>query len=240
MTNIKEKMTSLTKTVLFASLIALLVVPTAASQLVEATHSCPDAGIGGVERCYATKKYVLDDEPIAVSADVVGNDVSVSTGFLQNSLWTHFTNSRFIESGFQDTPSNNEKLVCGLDGGIDDFDDFDFDGSSDPFELYGYDLADTTWKAGIVHNSSLTLNCILTVPSGSNIIEFQIGSEASKYHNPDFDHEWDSVQLDYSDIVAADVTSLFYVEATGFDVVDCGSGNEPYQHIVTGQGTGSC
>ncbi len=134
-----------------------------------------------------------------------------------------------------------ECIIAAQHGGISDNETFNFSGSDDPFDVYTYDLGSTTWKTGIVHDGSLTLNCIETVPSGSDIIRFKIGSEATRPSNPDYEHEWDNVELDYTDIVAADVSSLYVVEeGTGYAVEDCGSGNEPYQHTKTGKGTSSC
>ena len=227
-----------TKTVLFALAVAAVLIPTAVMQYVEASNDeCPDGGMNGEHRCYAVKNYIPDGRPTSVNVDIVADDISV-TGFIQNALWSHLSDNRFIEAGFIEMSSNSEKIVCGEEGNIDEATAISFsDGHR--FNAYVYDLRNgVSWKIGIEHRNSNTEEACTTVhPYGTYMKKFRIGSEASRPDTFDYEHEWDDLEIDHQDVDSDDFSSVWLTEdGPDYKVEECGSGDERYGHIQTGKG----
>ena len=218
----------------------IMLIPITMGQSVDSsnTTTCPPAGLNGENRCYATKTYFSKTPPSSVNVDVTSDDVSVSSGFLQNALWTWLSNSRLVEAGFLDQSSNSEKIVCGEDGWISDASHVGFsDGHI--FNIYSLGLANgAVWKTGIKHfYSNAEEYCTVSNPSGTYLVKFIIGSEASRPNNPNYEHEWDDLEIDYSNAASSHFSgTLIAEEGSGYDVESCGSGNEQYRHIKTGKG----
>lgn len=233
-------MTTITtrKSILFAPLIATLLIPITMPQYAYA-DDCSSTGFFGEDRCYAVNTYEPTDAPDSVNVDITVDDVNLGfgDGTLQNSLWTILTNERFVEAGFQDQSSDSEKVVCGEGGWIDDFESIDMD-DGDNFNAYSLDLGSYIWKTGIDHiDSSTEVACTESMPSGTEWTDFYIGSESTKTSPPDYEHDWDDLEIDYTRVVSSDFNSVTPVEiGTDFDVEACGSGDEEYYHIQTGKG----
>ena len=228
-----------TTTVLFASLVAAMLIPAAVMQYVEATNDeCPESGQNSENRCYAVKSYIPEDDLPSVNVDIVADDVSISSGFLQNALWSHLSDSRFIEAGFLVQSSNSEKIVCGENGNIDRAATISFsDGHR--FNAYVYKLNNGTyWKIGIEHhNSDTEKSCTTMSPLGTHVEKFRIGSEARYSNSPNYEHDWDDLEINYQDVDADDFSSTWITQiGPDYDVEECGSGNEQYRHIQTGKG----
>ena len=226
-----------TETVLFASLIATILIPAAVMQYVEASDDeCPPRD--NENRCYATKNYIPDDSPTSVNVDIVMEDISVSGGFIQNALWVHLSDNRFIEAGFLEQSSNSEKIVCGKNGDIDRAKRISFS-DGDRFNEYAYDLRNgISWKVGIEHrNSNTEQACTSVHPSGTYMAKFRIGSEAAQPDTPDYEHDWNDLEIDFQDVDSDDFSSVWLTEeGPDYDVVECGSGDEQYRHIKAGKG----
>lgn len=231
------------KTVLFASLIAVSLVPLLGTQLAFAAD-CTGTGYNDEDRCYAVKEFFLDVEPLTVNVDLMADDVNVQwgEGTLQNSLWTFISDGRFVESGLQDQSSNNEKILCGYEGGITNFDDTINFSDDDDFNLYSIELSSGLFfKTGIRFLNGASPEpeeyCTLGFPSGSYMTKIGIGSEAMDTSAQDYEHEWDDFEIDYSDVVASDFTNTdIKEEGTGWEVEECGSGITNDRNFQTGKG----
>ena len=234
-----------TKTILFASLIALFAIPIAMSQSVEAADSCPSAGTNGEVRCYATKTYYLKStvQPLNVNTDVYADDISMGwqSGFIQNAVWTYLSDGRFIEAGFIDqSGTNGERMVCGTGGGTSNFMYRSF-GDNDQFNTYSIELSSgAVFKTGIKHMSSGDeTSCSFTSPPSTypHMTAFVLGTEASSPDTSDFEHDWQDLEIDYSDVVSTQFSGTPWIKEAGtdYDVENCGSGNEQYRHIHTGK-----
>ncbi len=230
-----------TKTILFASMFAAILVSAVLNQSAEATE-CPYVGQFGESRCYAVKNYDLSVQPSSVNVDLTADDIAVGfgEGTLQNSLWTFLTDGRFIETGLQDQSSNNEKVLCGDGGGISNWQTIDFtDGST--FNAYSLKLSSgLLWKTGIKwtnHSPTVEPYCNTSSPSGTNMVQFMIGSEATRTEVGNYEHDWADLEIDYNDVVSTQFSDTdLYEYGTGWDVEECGTGNTQYRHIQTGKG----
>ena len=238
-------MTTTTKVILFASLIAALIVPTIMSQSIYAAD-CTGTGFYEEDRCYAVKEFYLDVEPLNVNVDLIADDTALGfgDGTLQNSLWTFLSDARFIESGLQDQSSNSEKIICGDQGGITNSDSIAFT-YGDDFNLYSIELSSgLSWKTGIKffdpNNGSdpdPEEHCTTSSPSGTYMNKISIGSEATKTAPPDYEFEWDDFEIDYSNVVASDFTTHdIEVAGTGWEVEECGTGITHERNFQTGKG----
>ena len=216
---------------------AAVLIPAAVMQHTEASSSWsrPAVDMNSENHCYATKNYVPDDKPSSVSVDVVVDDVSVTSGFLQNALWSSLSDGRFIETGFLDQPHDSEKIVCGENGGIDRSASISFS-DGHVFNAYVYELHNgMVWKTGIEHsNSSAEKSCTVTSPAGTHMEKFRIGSEASQPSNPNYEHEWNDLEIDYQGISWDDFSNVWVSEyGPGYDVEECSGGGGQYRHIQT-------
>ena len=238
--------TTTTKILLFASLIATIIVPTVFDQSAFAI-TCPNAGLFGEDRCYAVKEFKLDVEPLNVSVDLIADDVSVGfgEGTLQNSLWTALSEGRFIEAGLQDQSSNSEKILCGQEGDIDEWDDTIAFTDGDDFNLYSIELSSgLLWKTGIKffdpNNGSdpdPEESCTTSSPSGTYMEQILIGSEATRTGAQDYEHEWHDFEIDYSDVVVSDFWDTdLEEEGAGWEIEECGSGITNDRNFQTGKG----
>ena len=224
----------------FSSLIVVMLFAAFVMQHADAagTKSCPLAGQNNESRCYATKTYIPNSMPSSVSVDVAADDISVMRGFLQNALWSFLSDDRFIEAGFLDQSSDSEKIVCGEHGNIDESSTINFsDGHK--FNVYVYELRDGVfWKIGIKHiNSGMEKSCVTMSPMNTYMIRFIIGSEASRPDNPNYEHEWDDLKINYQNAGSGSFSSVWIAEyGPDYDVEECGSGERQYRNIQTGKG----
>ncbi len=85
--------------------------------LDDTATECPASGINNEKRCYAIKTYVPKTPPSSVNVDLTVGDIGVpyGSGFIQNPMWVHFSNDRFIEAGFLDSHAE-ESAGCGAHG----------------------------------------------------------------------------------------------------------------------------
>ena len=214
-------------------------MPAAVIQYAEASDDeCPNAGGNGESRCYATKGYTPDDNRPSVSVDIVVGDISVTNGFLQNALWSVLSDDRFIEAGFPDHSSNSEKIVCDDNGMPKKSATIDFsDGHR--LNMYSYALGNGTyWKIGAErHNSGTEKSCTTMSPAETHMRYFLVGSEVTRPDSPDYEHEWDDLEINYQDVDSGDFSNVWItLEGTDYEVEECGSGDERYRHIQTGKG----
>ena len=212
------------KTTFFVSLTIILMLPIIMTQHTEgsSSNSCPAAGFHGENRCYAVKKYLPDGKPLSINVDIIADDISVTSGFLQNSLWSHLSDMRFVESGFSDQSSDSEKILCGENGFVNGSAIIKFsDGHK--FNTYVYSLRDgMIWKIGTKHYHSNTEKfCTAMSPSGTYVEKLVIGSEATRSNNPDYEHEWDDLEINRQDAGSDDFTFVWVNEyGPGYKVKD--------------------
>ncbi len=70
-----------------------------------------------------------------------------------------------------------------------------------------------------------------------SITKFTIGSEATRPTNPLYQHDWNDLEMDSTDVVSTDFsTTIIREEGDHYKVYECGTGDEPYRHTKTGKG----
>lgn len=141
-------------------------------------------------------------------------------------------------AGFLDQSSNSEKIVCGENENLGRSANVDFS-DNDRFNVYAHALSNgAVWTIEIEHHDSDTeKSCTTTIPAGTCMKKLLIGSETSRPHNPDYEHEWDDLEIGHQD-VGSDVSVSVWIdeEGSGYDVEECGSGDERYRYNQTSKG----
>lgn len=243
MTNIKEKATSKTiKTVLFASLITVMISGSSNLPTADAQTACTDTGVDGSARCYALVTYSPHAPNIyfdGLYAFVTFSDDSIPDGFLQDSVWMRFVDGGVLEAGMFDGDSGSPKFVNAIDGVVN--------GTSahSPSDGNTYDIGvydsnqDNTWtmKADSQTNTYFTTE---------NAWQGIVGTEAQFTNAPNNTTDFDFIYVHHlGSWILMDSSTAFFqgfpTPTSGWDTDTCGaSADEQERHVNTGKGTQSC
>lgn len=230
-----------TKTILFAGLLATMMLPFSQIPIADATSLCTTLGADNSPRCYATANY---SPKIALYSDIDGfygymefsND-SIPNGFMQDAVWVIFSNGDILEAGMFDPNEGSPSFVNAYNGVTSGTSGTPIDGNRYVVGVYDSNQ-DSIWK---MHSHTQT-----SYRSMGNVDAYtaKVGVEATHTNAPNNTTDTNNMRMHHNGSWKILSTSNVYQGWTergaGWDLDQCGSGNERMYHINAGKGTQSC
>lgn len=228
------------KTILFAGLLAAMMLPFSQLPVAEAATLCSDTGVDGSPRCYATANYSPSSSPWDVDgfyAFVEFSNDSVPDGFLQDAVWVEFDNGDVLEAGMFDPDSGSPKFVNAINGVVNGTSAHSpSNGNTYEIGVYDSDL-DNTWTMK-ADSQTNTRN-----QGAADGYQARVGVEAQFTNVPNNTTDFDTMYM-HNDgswiLLSTSNVNQGDTESSGWDMDPCGSGNEEMYHVNAGKGTQSC
>ena len=237
-----KNITTTTKTILFASLIAAMIIPLSNMQTADAATLCSDTGVDGSPRCYAIVDYSPHAFPNGIYFDglytsATFTDDVISDGFLQDSVWMRFVDGGVLEAGFQDQSTGNKYFVNAVDGVVQGT-----SGTPSHNTVYAVGVYDSNQDNTWTMKSHTQISTHYTT---SNAWKGSVGTEAQFTNAPNNTTDFDNIYVYDNGWLLMSSAAPFYqgfpTPSSGWDTDTCGtSADEKERHVNTGKGTQSC